>query len=63
MFAREHPERLDPQQSVPVPAKQNPANLQSTAGNGEERVHYSQANLVEHPIGILDAIDALRYSQ
>jgi hypothetical protein len=62
MFAFKHPERLDPQQSVPVPAKKNPANLQSTAGNGEKRVYYSQANLVEHPIGILDAIGVLRYS-
>jgi hypothetical protein len=63
VFAFEHPERLDPQQSVPIPAKQNPANLQSTAGNGEERLHDSQADLVEHPSGILDREGALRYSQ
>jgi len=54
MLAFEHLEGLNLQRSFPIPAEQNSANLQPSAWNSKECVHYSQTDLLQRFGGILD---------
>ena len=55
MFAFKYSKGLNLQRSFPIPAEQNPANLQPTARNGKERLHHGEADLLQQLGGILDS--------